>query len=139
MHLTRHSDYSLRVLIFLALRPEKRANIAEISTVFNVSRNHMVKVVHQLSKFGYIETTRGQGGGIELAKSATDILVGQVIRQTENNLKVINCHKPLCPIVPACLLKGALNEATEAFLNVLDSYTVADLAKNKNKLNKLLS
>ncbi len=139
MQLTRHSDYSLRVLIYLALNPEKLSTISEISTIFNVSRNHLVKVVHQLSTLGYINTIRGQGGGIELAQLAKDIYVGSVIRKTENNLDVINCLQPLCPVVPACQLKVALNEATEAFLTVLDSYTIADLVKNKNKLNKLLA
>lgn len=138
MNLTRHSDYSLRALIYLALNSEQLSNITEIANAFNVSRNHMVKVIHQLSKLGYIKTIRGHGGGIELVKLPEDISVGEVVRQTENNLEVINCNEPICPLLPACKLKNTLNEATEAFLKVLDSYTVADLTEHKNKLNKLL-
>lgn len=139
MQLTRHSDYSLRVLIYLALRQEKLGNISEIANAFNISRNHLVKVVHQLAILGYINTTRGHGGGIELSYPPEAISVGEVIRHTENNLDVINCKQPPCPIMPACRLKRALSEATEAFLSTLDAYSIADLTRDKNRLQKLIA
>lgn len=137
MQLTRHTDYSLRVLIYLALRPDKLGNISEIASAYNVSRNHLVKVVHQLARLGYINTIRGHGGGIELSRNPEDINVGDVIRHTENKLDVIDCKQPPCPILPACRLKSALTEATRAFLEILDTYSVADLTREKSKLMKL--
>ena len=139
MQLTRHTDYSLRVLIYLALNPGRLVTISEVAETFNVSRNHMVKVVHQLSTLEYIKSIRGHGGGIELAQDAADIVVGDIIRHTENRLDVINCQEPICPIMPVCLLKGARNEATAAFLTVLDAYTVAELISNKTNLKKLIA
>mgnify|MGYP003571080964 FL=1 len=139
MQLTRHSDYSLRVLIYLALNPGRISNVSEIAQAFNVSRNHLVKVVHNLSKLGYISTTRGHGGGIALTGDAADISVGEVVRDTENTLEVINCIKPRCPIYSACRLKGALDEATAAFLDVLDNYTIDDIARNKVVLKRLIA
>jgi Rrf2 family transcriptional regulator, nitric oxide-sensitive transcriptional repressor len=139
MQLTRHSDYSLRVLIYLALHQEKLSNISEIASTFNVSRNHLVKVVHELAKLGYIHTTRGHGGGLELSRSPEDILVGDVIRHTENTFDVINCKQPPCPILPSCKLKRALAEATKAFLETLDTYTIADLTEDKSRLMKLIA
>lgn len=139
MQLTRHTDYSLRVLIYLALRPEKLGNISEIAKAFNVSRNHLVKVVQQLAKLGYINTIRGHGGGIELSRAPEDICVGEVVRYTENNLEVINCRQPPCPLLPSCRLKVALAEATETFLETLDSCTIADLTRGKVKLKKLIA
>ena len=139
MQLTRHSDYSLRVLIYLALNPHRISNVSEIAQAFNVSRNHLVKVVHNLSKLGYISTTRGHGGGIALTGDAADISVGEVVRHTENTLEVINCIEPRCPIYSACRLKGALDEATAAFLDVLDNYTIDDLVRNKVILKRLIA
>lgn len=139
MQLMRQTDYSLRVLIYLALNPDQRANISDIANAFNVSRNHLVKVVHQLSNLGYILTLQGHGGGTELAYAACDISVGSVVRDTENSLDVINCREPVCPILPACRLKSVLNEATETFLTTLDSYTIADLIQQKDKLSHLLT
>ncbi|MDX1518996.1 MAG: Rrf2 family transcriptional regulator [Gammaproteobacteria bacterium] len=139
MHLTRHTDYSLRVLIYLALRPDKLSNVASIAGSFNVSRNHLVKVVHNLSRLGYIKSIRGHGGGIQLCADPDRVTVGEIVRQTEQSLEVINCQQPECPILPACKLKGALGQATNAFLDVLDDYTLADLVRQKNRLGKLIA
>ena len=139
MHLTRYSDYSLRVLMYLALKPEKLGNISDIAESFNISRNHLIKVVNHLVKLGYIISKRGRGGGLELAYEPDSLSVGEVIRNTEQTLDVVNCAEPACPFVPACSLKSALNEATEAFLNVLDNYTLDDIITNKIKLNQLLA
>src|SRR5690606_36490449 len=139
MQLTRHSDYSLRVLIYLALHQEKLSNISEIANSFNVSRNHLVKVVHELSKLGYIHTIRGHGGGLELSRSPEDISIGNVIRQTENTLDVINCKQPPCPILLSCKLNRARAEETYSYLETLDNYTIADLTKDKYRLMKLIA
>jgi len=139
MHLTRYSDYSLRVLMYLALKPEKLANITDIAESFNISRNHLIKVVNHLGKLGYITSKRGRGGGLELAYESNSISIGEVIRNTEQTLDVVNCAEPACPFVPACNLKSVLNEATEAFLNVLDDYTLEDIIVNKAGLKRLLA
>ncbi len=139
MHLTRYSDYSLRVLMYLALRPEKLGNISDIAESFNISRNHLIKVVNHLVKLGYVISKRGRGGGLELAYEPDSLSVGEVIRNTEQTLDVVNCSEPACPFVPACSLKSVLNEATEAFLNVLDGYSLDDIITNKIKLNQLLA
>lgn len=139
MQLTRYTDYSLRVLIFASLKAEdERITIADIAEHFQISRNHLLKVVHHLSKIGLLHTTRGKGGGIELGKPAAEICIGEVIRQVESNLDIIDCNEPPCPIQPACKLKGVLNEAAQAFLNVLDQYTLADLLDSPEQLKPLL-
>ena len=139
MNLTRYTDYSLRVLMYLTIHSDELSNISEIAKSFNISRNHLVKVVHHLAQLGYINTTRGRGGGIELAFSAKDISVGEVIRATEETEAIVDCWEPTCPFLPACNLKFALNEATNAFLEVMDKYTIDDLVKNKKQLLKLIS
>lgn len=139
MQLTRHSDYALRVLIYLALHPDDLCHISEIARSFNVSKNHLVKVVHQLVTLGYVRSTRGRGGGIQLSRSPDEIRVGEVVRKTEKNLEVINCRQPSCPILPSCRLKRVLNDATTAFLQTLDACTLADLSRDKTRLRDLIA
>lgn len=140
MQLTHYTDYSLRVLIFLSLQgDEQRITITDIAEHFSIPRNHLVKVVHRLGLLGYIETTRGKNGGIRLALPADQISIGQVVRQMEATLDVVNCQAPSpCPIRSGCQLKSILNLATDAFLEVLDQYTVADLNQRPRQLKKLL-
>ncbi|NOX42775.1 MAG: Rrf2 family transcriptional regulator [Gammaproteobacteria bacterium] len=149
MQLTRHTDYSLRVLAFLCLKKEGKegkegvVTIAEIANYYSISRNHLVKVVHHLSNAGFIITTRGKGGGLRLAQAATDIFIGDVVRKMEPHFDIAECFNSsnqACTIEPMCKLKMALNEACDSFLNVLDKYTLADaIAKKKYKAisNKL--
>lgn len=140
MQLTRYSDYSLRVLIFTSLKEDgTRITVSDIATHFDISRNHLLKVVHHLSKLGFLHTTRGKGGGIALGLPAAEINIGEVIRKVEANLDVIDCNQPPCPIQPACKLKGVLNEATRAFMSVLDQYTLADMINNPEQLKPLLN
>src|SRR4051812_29303860 len=123
MKLTSFTDYSLRVLIYLAAEPERRATIAEVSTAFAVSENHLTKVVHFLGKQGWISTLRGKGGGMVLAGRAQDICVGQVLRHTEGKAMPAECFggdDSGCAIVSCCQLKSALAEAVNAFYSVLD-------------------
>lgn len=132
MQLTRYTDYGLRLLVYLALLPdEARANIDEISQIYDVSRNNLNKIVHQLGKHGVIETRRGKGGGFKLAMAPDEINIGDMIRLMENSLQVVDCHSPACRILPACRLKGILHEATQAFMSVLQGYTLADLVETK--------
>jgi Rrf2 family nitric oxide-sensitive transcriptional repressor len=141
MKLTSFTDYSLRVLIYLAAEPERRATIAEISKVFDVSENHLTKVVHFLGKQGWITTVRGKGGGLSLAMPAQAICVGKVLRDTEGNEGPAEClgeEESTCAIVSCCQLKGALAEALHAFYAVLDRYTLADITRNKAALTSIL-
>jgi Rrf2 family nitric oxide-sensitive transcriptional repressor len=139
MQLTRYTDYSLRVLIFASLKDkDQRITISDIAEHFQISRNHLLKVVHHLSKLGLLHTTRGKGGGIELGRPIEQINIGEVVRQMESNLDIIDCNEPPCPIQPACRLKGILQEASQAFLNVLDQYTLADLLQSPEQLKPLL-
>ncbi len=142
MQLTLYTDYSLRVLIYLGVHHNRLATISEIAAGYGgISRNHLVKVVHNLSIHGYIRTTRGKGGGLMLAREPRAINIGDVVRHTEVNFDVVECfdkERNRCPITPACRLKGALREALSAFMVVLDGYTLADVLANKHELSALL-
>ncbi len=129
MRLTRYSDYALRVLLYLAANPERLSTINEIASYHAISRNHLMKVVHQLGSLGYIDTLRGKGGGIRLAHQPSEIIIGDVVRNTEENMEIVECFTPgnsNCIILPSCQLKSALNEALESFLATLDLYTLQD-------------
>ncbi|MFJ7754053.1 RrF2 family transcriptional regulator [Peribacillus muralis] len=134
MRLTSYSDYSLRVLIYLASHDQsKLSNIKEISEVYQLSKNHLMKIVHNLGKLGYIETIRGRNGGFRLAKPPAEINVGEIVRKTEEDFYLVECFKDHgnCIISPVCSLKFVLNDALDAFLQVLDQYTIADFIENK--------
>jgi Rrf2 family transcriptional regulator, nitric oxide-sensitive transcriptional repressor len=134
MRLTYYSDYSLRVLLYLTTQNEKLSNIKEIADVYQISKNHLMKITHNLGKLGYIETIRGRNGGIRLAKKPEDINVGEVVRKTEEDFYVVECFDKdhnTCVITSVCSLKHMLNEALDAFLSVLDKYTLEDIATNK--------
>ncbi len=142
MRLTVYTDYSLRVLMYVALHPERRPTIAEIASRYGISKNHIMKVVHQLGVAGYIETVRGQSGGMRLARAPEEIVLGEVVRRTEPDLALVPCFDPInaaCVIAPACKLRGALQRARAAFLAVLDDYSVADLVDNRDVLRELLA
>lgn len=141
MRLTTFSDYSLRVLIYLGVAPGRLATIDEIAVAYGISANHLMKVVHQLGRGGYIETVRGKGGGMRLARPPAEIVVGEVLRATEDTFSLVECFgegKPECVIEGSCELKGALAEALEAFLGVLDRYTLADLVTPSRPLTRML-
>ena len=144
MQLTRFTDYSLRVLIAVGAKGDQAlCTIPEISRQYGISRNHLIKVVHHLSRSGYLTTSRGKGGGFRLARPAAEIRVGAVIRDTESHFDVVPCLSPAgkaeCAIEPACVLKRALREATRAFLAVTDDYTLADLLRPRRRLETLLA
>jgi Rrf2 family nitric oxide-sensitive transcriptional repressor len=139
MQLTHYTDYSLRVLLYLSLQDEERVTISDIAERFQIPRNHLVKVVHHLGKLNYIHTTRGKKGGLKLAMPADEISIGTIVREMETRLDIMDCNAPsTCPILPLCRLKHVLHEACDAFLQVLDGYTVADLQQAPEDLKNLL-
>lgn len=140
MHLTTFSDYTLRTLIYLALRPNNLCTIEEIATAYDISTNHLTKVVHQAAQAGDIVTVRGQRGGLRLARDPAAICVGTVLRRTEPDLDIVPCFgsDAACAIQPACVLQTALGEALAAFLAVLDRTTLADLIRPRRRLSTLL-
>lgn len=141
MQLTLYTDYSLRVLIYLALRPNEVATITEISDAYGISRNHLVKVVYNLANLEFIETSRGKFGGMWLSRRPEDINVGDVIRHTEPNFNLVECFDTdnnTCPIAGMCALQKMLGRATDRFIKEMDQYTLADLIPNKRKLKATL-
>jgi Rrf2 family nitric oxide-sensitive transcriptional repressor len=134
MQLTRHSDYSLRVLIYLSVHRDALATIPQIAAAYGISRGHLMKVVQELGQLGYVETVRGRGGGLRLALSATQIRLGDVVRKTEERLDLVECLSrsgSTCRIEPACRLKAALQHALSAFVETLNGYTLADIAEGR--------
>lgn len=137
MQLTRHTDYALRVLIHLAVWPTGRATIGEIADAYDLSRNHLMKVVHHLGQGGFLETQRGRNGGFSLARAPEAISIGAVIRHTEPDMNLADCGT--CLLRPACGLSGILKAATAAFLAVLDKHNLADAARDKTGLAALIA
>jgi len=141
MQLTLYTDYSLRVLIYLGVRPSQQVTITDIAKSYSISRNHLVKVVHNLSNLGYIKTSRGRGGGMLLAHHPKDINVGEVVRKTEANFDLVECfdkENNTCPIAPGCALIKVLKVARSSFFDVLNQYTLADVVANAGQLAPLL-
>lgn len=141
MQLTIHADYALRTLIALGLSAPDKMTATEIGSAYDISVNHLLKVIQQLSDLGYVETLRGRSGGVRLAKGPETIVIGRVVRELERDLGVVPCLRDggePCAINGACRLRAALATATDAFLTVLDGYTLADVLKPRNKLVQLL-
>ncbi|MGA9525625.1 MAG: Rrf2 family transcriptional regulator [Myxococcaceae bacterium] len=142
MRLTTFSDYTLRVLMYLALDRSRRVTIAELGTAFGISENHLMKVVQDLSAAGVVETVRGRGGGLRLARASEEIRLGAVIRRSEGEAPLVECmssHPSTCRIAPVCTLKGVLSDAFEALYERLDRTTLADLVENRSPLLRALS
>ncbi len=141
MQLTAYTDYALRVLMYLAVHDDRLVTIAEMASVYDISKNHLMKIVHQLGLEGFIETVRGRGGGLRLGQSPTRVALGQVVRKMEPHFNIVECFDGAanrCPVTPACHLSTMLEQARDAFLAVLDRYTLADLIQDKPALTKLL-
>lgn len=140
MQLKRYTDYSLRLLIMLALEPERIISIKEVAQTYDISRNHLLKIVTQLHQLKLIRTHRGKKGGLQLGRDPQSINVGKLVRELEGRQALINCKDPACPILPACRLKTALAEAEAAFYSVLEAYSLADLLDGKETaLRRLLA
>jgi Rrf2 family nitric oxide-sensitive transcriptional repressor len=141
MRLTKFTDYSLRVLMYVAAHPEGRATIGGIAAAYGISEHHLTKVVHFLGKEGYLENLRGRGGGIRLAREAKKINIGEVVKLTEGGDVPAECFESAtneCPITAVCRLKLALSSAVEAFYATLREHTLEDVARNRQALGKVL-
>lgn len=140
MKLTTFSDYTLRVLMFLGTERHRLATIPEIAAAYEISENHLMKVVHQLARAGVIDSVRGKGGGIRLAKAPQEIRLGQIIRHSEGAAPIVECLSgaPItCKIAPACRLSAILVGSFEALYSKLDEYTLADLLDQPQQLVEL--
>lgn len=134
MRLTRYTDYAMRVLLYLGMRPGQTCAISEMARAYGISQNHLMKVVHDLGKAGYVASVRGRNGGVRLARPPESIIVGTVIRETEGRTgaedqRLLDCGT--CLIAPACGLTSVVDEALAAFFAVLDRHTLADLLGNR--------
>ena len=140
MRLTSYTDYALRLLMFLAVDPTQAHTVAEISTAFGISRNHLTKVAHALGRAGLIDTVRGRKGGLRLGRKASLIKLGEVVGTTEAAMTLVECFGAggNCIITPVCKLRHALAEAHKSFLDTLDSFTLADITTDPNAFASLL-
>jgi len=144
MKLTDYTDYSLRVMLYLALRRNELATIQEISDAYGISKNHLMKVVQQLGELGWIDTIRGRNGGLRIAANSLSLSVGEVVRRTESDFSLVGCfpgaqgERRDCVIEPHCRLKHALAAAQAAFFAVLDGHTIGELAQPQAELATLL-
>jgi Rrf2 family nitric oxide-sensitive transcriptional repressor len=140
MRLTAYTDYTLRTLMYLAGHQDQLVTIQEVAELHGISKNHLMKVVHQLGLTGMVETVRGRNGGLRLHMAADRINIGQVVRNTETDFYMAECFErgnAACIYAPACVLKGALHAATAAYLDVLDGVTLADLIKPPQRGKKV--
>lgn len=137
MRLTRYTDYAMRVLLYLGRQPERLASISEIARAYAISQNHLMKVVNDLVNAGYLESVRGRNGGIRLGRPPSQINVGALVRHSEDDFDLVGCGA--CIIAPACGLTSVLDEALNAFLAVLDGYTLADVLARKGDFSHLLN
>lgn len=134
MHLNTFTDYALRVLIYTAARDPARVSLDELAEAYGISRNHLVQVVSKLAKTGYLKTVRGRGGGIGIGRPAAEISIGDIVRTTEPGFEMAECFQKggnRCRLTPVCQLKGILGDATRAFLETLNAYTLADIVRNR--------
>lgn len=149
MRLTFHTDYALRMLVYLAVNSNRPARVADVAESYGISRNHLLKVALRLGRLGYVTTLRGRTGGIALAREPGEINLGDVVRQMEDDFGLVECmrHKDArtgtrtgfaCAISPACRLKGVVRQALDAFLSVFDGYSLADIVENRDVLAELL-
>ncbi|WP_281648336.1 Rrf2 family transcriptional regulator [Parendozoicomonas sp. Alg238-R29] len=139
MRLTTYTDIGLRALLYLAIQPQGHiSRISEVTEVYNVSRNHMVKVINQLTHAGLVRGMRGKGGGITLNRPAEEIFLGETIRLLEKHLDVVDCSHGNCILVGNCCLKDAFSEAMDAFLATLNQYTLADMVEDRQGLTQIL-
>lgn len=137
MKLTSYTNYALRSLQLAALKSPDLVRIDDVAKVHNLSRPHIMKIVHELGRAGYLETVRGRGGGFRLARAPEDIIVGDVVRITEGPLDVVECFNPVknsCPLMGICILSKKMQDATAAFMAVLDDLTIAQIASNRGQL-----
>lgn len=138
MRLTRFTDYAVRVMLYLAAHEDRLCSIAEIAKSYGISQNHLMKVVSDLAGAGYVQSLRGRGGGIRLARAATDINIGQMVRHTEGKVDLVGCGE--CALAPACGMVCVFREAVERFFATLERYSLADIVTqgNPGRLREIL-
>ena len=132
MRLTDYTDYTLRVLMFCALHPERSVTIAELAEHHAVSKNHLMKIVNDLARQGLLQTTRGRGGGLRLLKPAADIRIGDVVRQSETDFRMVECFDAssnACTLTAHCQLKQVIRTALQSYMDELDKVTLADITR----------
>lgn len=138
MHLSTFTDYALRVLIYAAARAPEQVSLTELAEAYGISRNHLIQVVRKLGHLDYLHTTRGRGGGIRLGKPAETITIAEIVKATEPGFDMAECFKKQggnrCRLTPVCSLRGALAEATHAFLDTLEKTTLADIVDNREEV-----
>lgn len=139
MQLSRFTDYTLRVLFYAATNDDRLVTLAEIAGCYNISIEHLRKVVHALSKAGHLATFRGKNGGIKLAKPPTEINIGIIVAEAEGQQPLVNCGQQACLLMGSCTLQGVLADAQKAFMEVLERYTLADMLKNDQMRIKLVN
>jgi len=139
MQLSRFTDYTLRVLFYVATNDSRLATLSEIAEYYDISIEHLRKVVHALSKSGYLDTYRGKNGGIKLAKATSDINLADIVAQSEGQQPLINCGQQMCRLTGFCSLQSALAEAQKSFVNVLEQYTLADLLEKPEMRQELIN
>ncbi|MDQ7079541.1 MAG: Rrf2 family transcriptional regulator [Paracoccaceae bacterium] len=142
MKLTSYTNYALRSLQLAALKAPHLVRIDDVARLHGLARPHIMKIVHQLGCAGYLETRRGRGGGFRLARPADEITVGEIVRMTEGDFDVVECFNPeknTCPLMGVCKLSNVIKKATNAFIEVLDDVTIADIASNRTQLLERLA
>lgn len=130
MRLAEYTDYTLRVLMYCAARPQQLVTISELADRHGVSRNHLMKIVTDLGRLGMLETTRGRGGGLRLLKDPASIRIGDVVRASETDFRLVECFDPQtsrCSLTASCRLKGLFDAALRAYFKELDGMTLADI------------
>lgn len=134
MQLTSFTDYGIRVLMYLATQPEQISSVKEIAEYYNISRNHLAKIIHRLSQLGYINTSKGKGGGIQISKGIEKLNLGEIIIALEPNFNIVECfdaQNNTCRITNSCQFKHYISEARENFINTMNKYTLGDTIQNK--------
>lgn len=142
MKLTEYTDYTLRTLIYLGAHHGELVTIQQIADAYGLSKNHLMKIVHQLAVDGVVETTRGRSGGVRLTRAPGEIGLGAVIRDAEEDFGLVECfgnREVRCSLAPACRLKGIFQEALQAFFAVLDGYSLADVLDNPDLVRPLVT
>jgi len=142
MRLTSYSNYALRILMIAAMRQGELITVNEVAEIFGISKAHLVKCVHQLGLWGYLDNVRGRKGGFRLAKDAKEITVGEIIRKTEDDLDLVECFDAVtntCPLIGICKLGKLFKQACRAFLDVLDGVTIAEISANRQEVLGVLN
>jgi len=142
MRLTSYTNYALRILMIATMRKGQLVTVQEVADSFRVSKAHLVKCVHQLGLWGYLDNVRGRNGGFRLARPAETITVGEIVRKTEDDLNLVECFDAVtntCPLIGVCRLGKTFKKACSAFLEVLDATTIADISANEAEVLETLS